>query len=76
MATAAGEPRLGSLLEKLVDTPVRGFVYESAGAVPQAVRAAERRRIPVELLEHDPADHAGWLAAAGEAVRRLLSPSG
>ncbi len=68
-------PRLASLLEKLVDTPVRGFVYETTGTVPEAVRAAERRRIPVELLEHDPADHDGWLAAALAAVRRLLSPS-
>jgi hypothetical protein len=27
-------PRLERVLEKLVDTPVRGFVYEAAGSVP------------------------------------------
>jgi len=64
LATARDE-RLASLLDKLVDTPVRGFVYESTGAVPQAVRDAERRRIPVEVIGNDDAD---WLAA----VRRLL----
>jgi nucleoside-diphosphate-sugar epimerase len=37
------------LFEKLVDTPVRGVVYE--GASPQLAReASERWRIPVELL--------------------------
>jgi nucleoside-diphosphate-sugar epimerase len=72
---ATGDPRLASLLEKLVDTPVRGFVYEVTGTVPPAVREAARRRIPIELLEHDPADHDSWLAAALAAVRRLLSPS-
>lgn len=89
MGTAVGEPeavaaihgpRLESLLQKLVDTQVRGFVYEAAGTVHpaalergvEAVRAAERRRIPVELLEHDPADHQGWLGAARAAVGRLL----
>jgi hypothetical protein len=77
-------PRLASLLQKLVDSQVRGFVYEAAGTVQpvwlqqgiEAVRAAERRRIPVELLEHDPADHEGWLRAAVAAVRRLLSSGG
>jgi hypothetical protein len=75
MGAAADEPRLGSFLGKLVDTQVRGFVYEVRDAVPQAVRAAERLRIPVELLEHDPGDHEGWLPAARAAVNRLLSPT-
>ena len=51
--------RLESLLPKLVDTPVRGFVYEAAGAGPadalaagagMAVAASERWRIPVRVL--------------------------
>jgi hypothetical protein len=38
------------LFEKLVDTPVRGVVYE--GASPQLAREASRRwRIPLEVLE-------------------------
>ncbi|MFN8216102.1 MAG: hypothetical protein U0R71_05850 [Solirubrobacterales bacterium] len=32
-------PRLERLLEKLVDTPVRGFVYEAVGAVEPALLA-------------------------------------
>ncbi len=52
-------PRLERLLEKLVDTPVRGFVYEAGGAVEPAllaggaelVRAAGARwRIPYEVV--------------------------
>ncbi len=52
-------PRLERLLERLVETPVRRFVYEAGGAVDAAilargaeiVRAAgERWRIPVEVL--------------------------
>ena len=63
------DPGLRSLLERLVDTPVRGFVYESPGAVPEAIREAQRRRIPIELVDRD-AGRGGWLAA----VARLLSP--
>jgi hypothetical protein len=74
-------PRLETLLERLVDTPVRGIVYEAAGTVEPAllsagaaaVRAAsERWRMPAQLVEADPADHAAWLAAMGAAVERLL----
>jgi len=52
--------RLERLLEHLVETPVRRFVYEAAGSVDPAilekgatiVRAAgERWRIPVEIVE-------------------------
>jgi uncharacterized protein YbjT (DUF2867 family) len=80
----AGElhgPRLGTLLERLVDTPVRGVVYEAAGTVePKLLRggagavhaAAERWRLPAEIVEADPADHDAWLAAMRAAVARLL----
>jgi uncharacterized protein YbjT (DUF2867 family) len=44
--------RLRMLFEKLVDTPVRGVVYEGALAHGAAIArdAAERWRIPVEVL--------------------------
>ena len=51
-------PRLERLLEHLVETPVRGFVYEAFGTVDPAVlaggaaiveRAAQTWRIPVEV---------------------------
>ncbi len=70
-------PRLERLAEKLVDTPVRGFVYEGAGSVPpgclrrggEIVRgAAVRWRIPVAVVDADPADHPGWVDAMGAAV--------
>jgi hypothetical protein len=74
-------PRLETLLERLVDTPVRGFVYEAAGSVDPAVLAAGAAavrgaaatwRIPVETVEADPGEHAAWLAAMTAAVARLL----
>jgi len=80
----AGElhgPRLETLLERLVDTPVRGVLYEAAGTVePKLLRggagavraAAERWRLPAEVVEADAADHDAWLAAMRAAVARLL----
>jgi hypothetical protein len=66
--------RLRMLWEKLVDTPVRGVVYE--GALPEgeavARRAAHTWQIPLEVLTAEPADHEAWLAAAAGAVARLL----
>ena len=86
MGTANGAPelhgpRLETLLERLVDTPVRGIVYEAAGSVDAgllaggaaAVRAAAQRwRMPAEVVEAQPAEHAAWLAAMHAAVGRLL----
>ena len=75
------EGRLRMLWEKLVDTPVRGVVHEAAGPLPPAVLARggavartahETWRIPLELLEADPADHEHWRHAATAAVDRLL----
>ncbi len=45
--------RLRMLFEKLVDTPVRGVVYERGSAAGEAIArdAAERWQIPVEVLE-------------------------
>jgi uncharacterized protein YbjT (DUF2867 family) len=45
--------RLRMLFEKLVDTPVRGVVYERALPAGEAIAldAADRWRIPVELIE-------------------------
>jgi uncharacterized protein YbjT (DUF2867 family) len=45
--------RLRMLLEKLVDTPVRGVVYEPALPAGERIArdAAQRWRIPVEVVE-------------------------
>jgi hypothetical protein len=68
------EGRLRMLWEKLVDTPVRGVVYE--GALPQgeqvARTASQTWQIPLELLDADPLDHDAWLAAARRSVDCLL----
>ena len=79
--TALHGPRLEALLERLVDTPVRGFVYEAAGTAPRAdlerggraaADAARRWRIPVEVVAADPAGHKQWLEQMLAASRRLL----
>jgi uncharacterized protein YbjT (DUF2867 family) len=57
-------PRLRMLFEKLVDTPVRGVVYESGeGGASIARDAAARWRIPVEIVA---------VGGAGAAISRLL----
>lgn len=78
-------PRLQSLMEALVDTPVRGVVYEAAGSAgeealaggAEIVRAAGRTwRIPVAAVEADPGDPDAWAATMLQAVRRAISPAG
>ncbi|MGZ5413151.1 MAG: hypothetical protein ACXWYV_11530 [Solirubrobacterales bacterium] len=75
-------PRLERLLEHLVDTPVRGFLYEAAGTVPPQIleggseiaRTASRTwRIPVEIVTADPAYPQAWageMAAAATGLTR------
>jgi uncharacterized protein YbjT (DUF2867 family) len=90
MGTASGDPeqvfalhdtRLRMLWEKLVDTPVRGVIYEAAGTVPapalirgEAVArvAHETWRIPLAYVRADPADETAWVTDARGAVRELL----
>jgi uncharacterized protein YbjT (DUF2867 family) len=91
MGSAAGEEekvrelhggRLRMLCEKLVDTPVRGLVYEAGGSVPfewrqegELIARAARAtwNIPLEVLDADPADCDAWRSAALGAVERLLA---
>jgi NAD(P)H-binding len=83
MGTAVGAdqlhgPRLESMLEHIVDTPVRGFVYETGGVeraegVAAARRAAATYNMPVEILDADPAQHEVWEAGARAAVSRVLA---
>lgn len=91
MGSAVGEPervdalhggRLEMLFAKLVDTTVRGVLYEAAGSVAPAVltrgRAiAERARatweIPVAFLEEDPGAPEAWTAAARRELGGLLA---
>jgi hypothetical protein len=90
LGTAVGQPdalaaihgaRLQHLLEKLVDSPVRGFAYEGAGSVDEGVvaagteiveRAGERWRIPVTVLTGR-RDDPGWAGRSADAVAGLLA---
>jgi len=78
-------PRLESLLARLVDTPVRGVVYEAAGSVDGALlkagadrvsAAGERWRIPFEIVAAEPGDAGAWCEEMAAATGRLLSPAG
>ena len=73
--------RLQMLLERTVDTTVRGVVYESAGTAPpellaggeEAVRRAhETSEIPYAIVREEPVDFPAWLRAARAAVDELL----
>ncbi len=78
---ALHDGRLRMLLEKVVDTPVRGVIYEAAGPLDiswyarGAELVAEARKtwnVPIEVIDTDPYDHDAWLRDAAGAVERLL----
>jgi uncharacterized protein YbjT (DUF2867 family) len=91
MGTAEGAPeavaalhghRLESMLETLVDTHVRGMVYEAAGSVSPSLlsegaeavrRAGSTFRMPIEVVGRHPAEHEAWLAAMTTAAGRILA---
>jgi uncharacterized protein YbjT (DUF2867 family) len=93
LGSAAGEPaalaaihgpRLERLLEKLVDTPVRGVVYEAAGSVGAAVlesgaelvEAASRTwRIPAEVVRTEPDNPGEWSQEMVDLALDLLLPA-
>jgi len=93
LGTASGdEAQLGSLfgtrlqywLTQVIDTTVRGFVYESGGTVAPALLAAGEglvatvcslNAIPYELMSTAPGDRA-WEAEALGAVESFLGVAG
>jgi uncharacterized protein YbjT (DUF2867 family) len=75
-------PRLEGLLERLVDTPVRGFVYEGVGTVDpgllaggtELARNAEKTwRIPVAVTETSREHGPQWVEELETAVVELLA---
>ena len=73
--------RLDMLLERMLDTTVRGVVYEAAGSVGPVLLGAgadrvryacERSLIPYVLLTADPATDDGWVTQAVQAAEHVL----
>jgi uncharacterized protein YbjT (DUF2867 family) len=87
MGSADGSPdlhgaRLQRLAEHLVDTPVRGLIYEAAGTVDATLlahgahvvrNASQTWHMPCEVVDADPADPQAWLGGMKAAVDRLLT---
>jgi hypothetical protein len=89
MGSAAGDDvealhrtRLQTVLERLVDTPVRGMIYEAAGTLDAellrdgaaAVRTTSAIwQMPAAIVETDPADRDAWRAAMLAGVDRVLA---
>jgi uncharacterized protein YbjT (DUF2867 family) len=78
-------PRLEGLLERLVDTPVRGFVYEGAGTVDPkllvggaelARNAQSTWRIPVAVTKVPRSHGPAWVEELETAVVELLAQRG
>jgi len=76
--------RLQMLLERSLDTTVRGIVYEASGTVDAGVLQAGAQRvrtacvgssIPYLLLDADPSEHDLWLSSASGAIGLLLAGS-
>jgi uncharacterized protein YbjT (DUF2867 family) len=95
LGTAHGDPaqmpelhgsRLESFLSQAIDTTMRGFVYEAAGATmaeetrlegERIVRTStERNAIPAAILRADAEDPEAWLAEAWAAVDGLIGGRG
>jgi len=74
--------RLEFFLTQMIDTTVRGLVYEARGAAPSSALLAEgealartvteRNEIPAAFLTADPQDQDAWLLDACAAVSSLL----
>jgi nucleoside-diphosphate-sugar epimerase len=79
---AVNRLRLESLLEKLVDSPVRGFVYEGAGSADRSVldvgaelveRAGRMWMIPIRIVRAERDGDGGWTTAMAAAVTGVIS---
>lgn len=74
--------RLRMLCEKLVDSGVRGLVYEAAGTLPSVqlengadivAHASSTWHIPVEVVRAPPANFEAWRAEMVQAVNKVLN---
>ena len=74
--------RLEMMLERTVDTTVRGVLYERAGSVDAQTLAAgaaqvqaahDRHGIPVGFLDEDPIDVERWVVGARAGIATVLA---
>ncbi len=74
--------RLRFFLQQVIDTTVRGFLYEASGTVASEVLAAgerivrelgEMNAIPIAVVRADPSDVDPWLADVRGAFAALLT---
>ena len=70
--------RLEMMLERTVDTMVRGVIYEASGpAAGEGAAIVERmcrlNEVPFAMIDADPGDAAAWTAAARAAIDALLT---
>jgi hypothetical protein len=78
---ALHDTRLEFMLERTIDTTVRGVIYEAAGTVGSEIlaggeahvrRMCARNEIPMIIVRSDPADRPAWLDDVRGAIDSLL----
>ena len=65
--------RLEMMLERSVDTTVRGVLYEGRAGEAVVQAAHDRHGIPIAFLDEDPADVEAWVAGARAGIDALLA---
>lgn len=65
--------RLEMMLERTVDTMVRGVVYEGRAGAEIIERMCKRNEVPYAFLDADPADGEAWAAEARRLIDSLLT---
>lgn len=64
--------RLEMMLERTVDTMVRGLIYEGSAGAAIVERMCRLNELPYVVLDADPADADGWVRAVRGAIDGLL----
>lgn len=65
--------RLEMMLERTVDTMVRGVIYERGPGTEIVERMCRRNEVPYVILDADPSDSAGWARAVRASIDGLLT---
>jgi hypothetical protein len=66
--------RLTMMMERTIDTTVRGVVYEGTpGGAAEVARMAEYNEIPHAILDVSRGDEGAWVAAVVDAIDGVLA---